>query len=103
MTEMVERLAVRLFWKAEHLDPSDEGDVPESEWFGEAFPAELSERRRQFWRYLARDGIATLREPTEAMVKAGRAEIKPDHLPVDDGDASGAWRAMIDAALADIA
>jgi hypothetical protein len=43
-----------------------------------------------------RDAMVTVpREPTAAMVTAGRAEIKPDHLPADDGDASGCWRAMI--------
>ena len=119
MNEIVERGAIRLFWKAEHLDPSsDAGGVSESEWFGETFPETLSERKRQFWRYLMTEAIAAMREPTEEMEFTGLAASVPGHvfsgvrLHPDPKDQSvmyvpsrmalrDAWRAMIDAALAD--
>jgi len=66
MNEIIERGAIRLFWRAEHLDPTDEGDVPESEWGGDEFPASLSEHRREFWRLLMKEAIRAMRQPTEA-------------------------------------
>lgn len=96
-SEMVERLAVRLFWKAEHLDPSEEGDVPESEWFGDSFPKSMEERRREFWRLLICDVLAGMRVPTTAMIEAAIGTNTDIRSPMwIDG-----WRSMIDAALAD--
>jgi hypothetical protein len=48
---------------------------------------------------LARAAITALREPTEAMIRAGRIEIDGDDLGGSDAVARDAWRAMIDAAL----
>lgn len=56
MSELIEKLALALFWKAEHLDPSSlGGPVEELEKVcGVAWPPSLSERERDFNRYLAR-------------------------------------------------
>jgi hypothetical protein len=91
--EMVERVAVRLFWKAEHLDPTADGNCPEAEWFGDTFPSALSERRRSFWRYLAVAAIQTQREPTEAMLNATTP------IAGENPSACEIWYDMIDAAL----
>ena len=105
--ELVERVAVRLFWKTEHLDPSAEGDVSEQEWFRDAFPVGMNDRRRSFWRMLAADAIATMREPTEEMMTAADTNnpvwvdeaTKTQPSPVIMIEWDQAWRAMIDAAL----
>jgi hypothetical protein len=104
---MVERVALRLFWRAEHLDPSaDAAEVPEGE-YGEGWPQTLSERKRSFWRWLAKDAITAMREPTEAMRRAGVAngikvvaEVKyEDGAAVAIFDSRDSWQAMIEAAL----
>lgn len=56
------------------------------------------------WKDLARVAIAALREPTDAMIRAGGSEeVASRHFEVNEdiGDhaAEKAWRAMIDAAL----
>lgn len=45
-----------------------------------------------YWRWQARIAIASMRQPTEAMIVAG---VHHDNM----GDMAGRWRAMIDAAL----
>ncbi len=54
---------------------------------------------------LARAAIAAMREPTDAMVIAGAQHIAGIQHPISDtaGDTKGRWRAMIDAALAEVA
>ena len=106
MSEIVERGAVRLFWRAEHLDPNGDGDVPESEWFGEEFPAALSERKREFWRLLMKEAIAAMREPTDEQLKAAHTAIAFEESLLGswhDWAAGNAkrWKAMLDAALSD--
>lgn len=56
---MIERLAIRLFWKAEHLDPTEDSG-PEDEWFGDNFPSTLSQRRREFWRLMAKEAMLVI-------------------------------------------
>lgn len=48
-----------------------------------------------------RAALAALAKPSAEMVRAGRAEIKPDNLPADDGDARQCWRAMMRKVLGD--
>lgn len=91
MSEMVERLARRMYEKSEHLDPTPHDGEEVVAW--EA----IHDRTREFYRLVVRDMLREMREPTEAMYFAAlRAmpEIKPgaQHPVV-------AWRAMIDAAL----
>jgi len=52
----------------------------------------LSETAKAIYREQARFAIEAMREPTEAMEKAGNA-------PWRDADAEMCWRLMIDAAL----
>jgi|GEM_PF-2668692 len=54
-------------------------------------------------RAVLRRAVEEMRQPSAEVIAAGRTEIKPDHLPADDGDAAQCWRAMIDARLAELA
>lgn len=94
-SEIIERGAIRLFWRAEQLDPSSDGDVPESEWFTGHFPVSLSARRRHFWRCLMVEAIRSLREPTAEMIEAADAGTGGD---LGRGVAEEVWRLMIDTA-----
>lgn len=61
-----------------------EGDIIDGEWAGEA--------TKRLWMRRAEAAITAMREPTEAMLKAG-------HYAAVEGDPSGVWQAMIDEAL----
>jgi hypothetical protein len=99
MSGMVERVA-----RAAYLEYS--GSDPESEyawWYGkdEGQPydwrkeADRTSVEAEGFLRCARAAIAAMREPTEAMIEAGRVR------GLDDGGVEGRWRAMIDAELAD--
>lgn len=88
----VNHIAVCMFWKSEHLDPQEISDVPEHEWFGDAFPSAMSDRARDFWLILARYVIAdvearTLRSvgPPREMVTMVRKLMGP-YILTDAGE-----------------
>jgi hypothetical protein len=97
MSEMIERAALALFKKTEHLDPTDNGNPDVEDWGWSA----MTERDRDFYRFGAEAVIEAMREPTEPMIEAGTVAMF-DYERSDDGDVAGCkahWRAMIDAAL----
>lgn len=47
------------------------------------------------WPKAIRAALAKLLVPSEEMIRVGRAEIKPDALPADDGDARQCWHEMM--------
>lgn len=89
MSEMVERVARAL---CEAIGFPADGNVLDGDQIKIGWHTQIPK---------ARAAIEALRLPTDAMVGAGHAEIKPDNLPADAGDARQCWRAMIDAALRD--
>ncbi len=76
MSEMIERVALALEPKCRAFG---KGDMP-----------------MQVAREFARAAIEALREPTDAMVKAG---YRDDSEGANDCDTADQWRRMIDAAL----
>lgn len=66
-----------------------------------AFPSESCNRYCAGAVRQLRAALAELAKPSAEMVRAGRAEIKPDNLPADDGDARQCWRAMMRKVLGD--
>jgi hypothetical protein len=84
--EMVERVARRLYakdWEAQT------GNLRDGH-----FPYE-DDDVQEYWRELAREAIAAMREPTEAMVRVGNDW---DCAPFVAGRV---WQEMIDAALSE--
>ena len=55
MSEMIERVAGRLFWEAEHLYRSP--DVVSEDELNKVFPEKTAEECRLFWRRLARAAL----------------------------------------------
>lgn len=99
MSEMVERVARAIYDAENGIDGDQIADMLYDDIRIIGSVDECRAMTLAVCRMAARAAIAAMREPTEVMVRDGRAEIKPDHLPADDGDAVGCWRAMIDAAL----
>ena len=62
---------------------------------------DIDDETRQFWLARARAAIAAMREPTEPMIEAGfgAGARRCDGILFEDF--AKAWRAMIDAALAE--
>ncbi|HLX18470.1 MAG TPA: hypothetical protein VKS24_25055 [Bradyrhizobium sp.] len=89
MNEMVERVAEAIY-KTDPVGVRPWQDAPIS--------------NRDDCLACARAAIAAMREPTEAMVEAGEAEMYEHHEKPEDWtleNTKTAWMMMIDAALAD--
>ena len=69
-SEVVERLAARMFQEAEHLDPSSDGDgdAEDCGW------SKLTERKREFWRLIVSDQLAELGELFDEMIQLAQAD-----------------------------
>lgn len=89
MTTMIERVARAMF---EHDQLSDEAKLDEwdDDWIGP--------QGREQYMSLARAAVAAMREPTDAMVKAGRIYHADKRNSVNR-----VWKKMIDAELRDAA
>jgi len=98
MSEMVERVgtameAVRYLTVAAEMNPqllARLAETPEEEWSAVRIEHGLAVKREWYLR-MARAGVAIMREPTEAMVRAF------NEYPGQDGEAS--WQAMVEEAL----
>lgn len=94
MSEMIERVAFQIA-----LEITEVHGEQERGWkWPDDFPGDTIDRARS----RARGVISAMREPTEAMIRA--AFTAPDaHMASDPKDLQRIeWRAMIDAALAEI-
>lgn len=60
---------------------------------------DLYEANAVFWKGMARAAIKAMREPTEAMERAGDIPGWDDAVSI--GHSADVWRAMIDAALSE--
>ncbi len=63
---------------------------------------DLSPQMQEAWRGWAREVIAEIREPSEAMLLAGGDLLLDGTLEIETAEANarGVWRAMVDAMLA---
>ena len=91
MSEMVERVTDALIEMAPH---NVFGDLPMN------IPGTLTEDDyREHYRFLARAAIATMREPTKAMLDAVYDSFDSKNFRMDRQPLLGEWQAMIDEAL----
>jgi hypothetical protein len=94
--EMIERIAKAMF-----VDASTNG-YPEQTW-SEIVAMPQHSTTVSFYRNKARIAIAAMREPTQDMITAKKAEdaVHWDYSCQICGGAKFAWQTMIDAALSD--